>query len=106
MWDHQLIIQMLATTTTTTKIYKLFFLSGNLLETRISNSLWMHETWKFVPTPRNLSNQLQIMAQSQNNVKVLPGWSAMGTGHIYPVNRKDHHHPNVVEQEGVANCIK
>ena len=40
------------------------------------------------------------MAQSQNNVKVLPGWSAMGVRHTYPVNRKDHYHLKVVEQEG------
>ena len=46
------------------------------------------------------------MAQSQNNLKVLPGWSAMGARHIYPVNRKDHYHLKVVEQEGAANCIK
>ena len=30
------------TTTTKTKIYELCGLSGNLLETRISSSLWMH----------------------------------------------------------------
>ena len=29
------------------------------------------------------------MSQSQNNVKVLPGWSAVSARHIYPVNRKD-----------------
>ena len=46
------------------------------------------------------------MAQSQNNMKVLPGWNAVSTRHIYPVNRKDHYHPKVVEQEGVANCKK
>ena len=40
------------------------------------------------------------MAQSQNNVKVLPGWSAIGAKHIYPVKRKDHFHLKVVEQEG------
>ena len=41
MQDHQLIIETSATTTTT-KIYELCGLSGNLLETRISSSLWMH----------------------------------------------------------------
>ena len=45
------------------------------------------------------------MAGSQNNVKVFPGWSAMGARHIYRVNRKDHYHPKIVEQEGAANCI-
>ena len=44
------------------------------------------------------------MAQSQNNV--LPGWSAMGAGHICLLNSKDHYHLKVVEQEGAANCIK
>ena len=39
------------------------------------------------------------MAQSQNNVKILSGWSAISAQHIYPVNRKDHYHPKVVEQE-------
>ena len=48
----------------------------------------MKETGKLVPT----SFQLQIMAQSRNNVKALPGWSARGTRHIYQVNRKDHYH--------------
>ena len=28
----------------------------------------------------------------------------MGLRHTYPVNRKDHYHLKVVEQEGVANC--
>ena len=46
------------------------------------------------------------MAQSQNNLKVLPGWSAMGSEHIYLVNRKEKCHLKVVEQEGAANCIK
>ena len=46
------------------------------------------------------------MAQSQDNVKVFPGLSAMGARHIYLVNRKDHYHLKVVEQEGAANCIK
>ena len=40
------------------------------------------------------------MAQSQNNVKVLPGWSTMGVRDTYPVNRKDHYHLKVVEQGG------
>ena len=41
------------------------------------------------------------MVKSQNNVKVLPGCrSAVGARHIYPVNRKDHYHLKVVEQEG------
>ena len=40
------------------------------------------------------------MSESQNNVKVLPRWSAISTRHIYPVNRKDHYHPKVVEQDG------
>ena len=31
------------------------------------------------------------MSQSQNNVKVLPGWSAVNARHIYPVNRKDNY---------------
>ena len=42
MRDHQLIIKTHATTTTKTEIYELCGLSGNLLETRISSSLWMH----------------------------------------------------------------
>ena len=46
------------------------------------------------------------MSQSQNNVKVLPGWSAISARHIYPVNRKDHYDPEVVEQEGAGNCMK
>ena len=41
------------------------------------------------------------MAQSQNKVKRLPGWSAINARYIYPVNRKDRYRPKVVEQEGV-----
>ena len=46
------------------------------------------------------------MAQSQKNVKVLPGWSAMGARDVYPVHKKDHYHVKVVEKEWEANSIK
>ena len=46
------------------------------------------------------------MAHSQNDVKILPGWRAMDTEHIlYPVNRKDNYHQQVIELEAVVNCI-
>ena len=66
----------------------------------------MYETTKLVPTPKQCSFQLEIMSQSHkiSNVtitKVLPGWSAISARHIYPVNRKDHYHSKVVEQEGL-----
>ena len=60
----------------------------------------MHETRKAVPTPRQFSFKLLIMAQLQNTVKVLPGWSAMGARYIYPVNRTYYCHLKVVEREG------
>ena len=40
------------------------------------------------------------MSQSQNNLKVLPGWSALSAKHIYPVNRKDNYHQKLWNRRG------
>ena len=74
--------------------------AGTLLETRISSSMLMYETTKLVPTPEQCSFQLLVMAQSQNNVKVVPGWSAISVRHIYPVNRKDNYHQKLWNRRG------
>ena len=81
MRDHQFIIQTSGTMTTTTTKYINCVAS---VETRFKLEFQVHcgcmnETRKLVPTPRQFYFHLQIMAQSRNNVKVLPGWSAMGT---------------------------
>ena len=40
------------------------------------------------------------MSQSQNNPKVLLGWSAVSARHIYPVNRKDNYHQKLWNRRG------